>query len=178
MTNRWLQRLGEIRRAEEEDKSISMEAVQIVQIVQIVQKDTLGCASCHDTTFSSTFEQFGQFEQAETYGLSERDPPPASLAEAYLWLRRGPPDGVDDARWRSALTDGDRFLETWGSQAADLGWTGDDLFGLHPTAPLARYDAMGLVWLLRGRTVERLTATEATIRASAGTTLSFRRVVS
>ena len=34
------------------------------------------------------------------------------------------------------------------------------------------------MWVLHGRTVDALTATEATIRAFAGTTLSFRRVVS
>jgi len=175
MTNRWLQRLAEIRRAEEEDKSMSTE---VVQIVQNVQKATIDSTSAHDATFSPIFGHFGHFGQAETSEHSEREPPPAGLAEAYLRLRRGPPDGVDDARWRSALTDSDRFMETWGSQAANLGWTGDDLFGLYSTAPLARYDAMGLMWLLRGRTVVALTATEATIRASAGTTLTLRKAAS
>jgi hypothetical protein len=69
-------------------------------------------------------------------------------------------------------------LETWGSQAANLGWTANDLFGLHPIAPLARYDAKGLVWLLHGRPVVVLTETEATIQASSGAMLSFQRTVS
>jgi hypothetical protein len=68
-------------------------------------------------------------------------------------------------------------VETWGSQAADLGWIANDLFGLHPIAPLARYDAMGLLWLLHGRPVVSLTATEATIQSSSGATLSFQRAV-
>jgi hypothetical protein len=40
-------------------------------------------------------------------------------------------------------------------------WTADDLFGLHPTVPLSRVDAMGLVWLLKGKRVTLLTETEA-----------------
>jgi hypothetical protein len=100
----------------------------------------------------------------------------ATLAKAYLRLRRGPPDGVDDARWRAALTDGDAFMETWGDQAEALGWTTADLFGLHPKAPLSRYEAMGLFWLLRGRPVMFLTRTEAIIRTPTGATLTFRRM--
>jgi hypothetical protein len=99
-----------------------------------------------------------------------------TLAEAYLRLRRGPPEGVDDARWRAALTDGDAFMETWGDQAEALGWTAADLFGLHPKAPLSRYEAMGLFWLLRGRPVMFLTRTEAIIRTPTGATLTFRRM--
>jgi hypothetical protein len=57
----------------------------------------------------------------------------------------------------------------WGAKALELGWTGEDLFGLDPVAPMARYDAIGLVWLLRGREhVSELTATHA--RLSGGNT--------
>jgi hypothetical protein len=55
------------------------------------------------------------------------------------------PDRVEDCeRWRQAVTDGGTFLAKWGEQALALGWTVDDLFGLHPVAPLARYDAIRL----------------------------------
>ncbi len=97
--------------------------------------------------------------------------------EALTELENHRPQGVGEARWREALKDGRRFVETWGSQAADLGWIANDLFGLHPIAPLARYDAMGLLWLLHGRPVVSLTATEATIQSSSGATLSFQRAV-
>jgi hypothetical protein len=54
-------------------------------------------------------------------------------------------------------------------QAAALGWTARDLFGLHmpPEHPhpsydrLCRYDQTGLDWLLCGRPVVALTATSA-----------------
>lgn len=63
-----------------------------------------------------------------------------------------------------------------------FGWTVPELFGLHPVpeqpAPnydrLARLDDMGLVWLLQGRTVVALTATEATILCSSGATVKYR----
>jgi hypothetical protein len=59
----------------------------------------------------------------------------------------------DSQRWLLACIDADRFFYRWGQQAVDLGWTNEDIFALHPSAPLARYDAMGLAWLLQGRTV-------------------------
>jgi len=125
------------------------------------------------------FERSEHFERSagdiETdAGVSAATP----FAEALTELENHRPQGVGEARWREALKDGRRLLETWGSQAANLGWTANDLFGLHPIAPLARYDAMGLLWLLHGRPVVSLTATEATIQASSGATLSFQRAVS
>jgi hypothetical protein len=47
------------------------------------------------------------------------------------------------------------------SGAERLGWMAVELFGLHPDAPMARYDRMGLIWLLQGEHVVALTATEA-----------------
>jgi hypothetical protein len=53
------------------------------------------------------------------------------------------------------------FLDAWGVQAARLGWTVDDLFGLDPGAPMSRYDRMGLLWMLKGYRVVALTSSEA-----------------
>jgi len=143
--------------------------VQNVQNVQNVTNDIK----------SIPFERFEHFERfpgdIETdAGVSAA----TAFAEALTELENHRPQGVGEARWREALKVGRRFLETWGSQAANRGWTANDLFGLHPIAPLARYDAMGLVWLLHGRPVVALTTTEATIQASSGATLSFQRAMS
>jgi hypothetical protein len=124
-----------------------------VQNVQNVQNAT---SNNPHTTDSIPFGPFGR-----SRGDIEIDPgvqaaPP--FAEALTALQALPPQGVDEFRWREALNDGRRFLETWGSRAANLGWTANKLFGLHPIAPLARYDAKGLVWLLHGRPVVALTA--------------------
>jgi hypothetical protein len=48
------------------------------------------------------------------------------------------------------------------------GRTAEEFFGLHPKAPMARYDRMGLIWMLKGERVVALTATAA--RLSGGLT--------
>jgi hypothetical protein len=49
------------------------------------------------------------------------------------------------------------------------------LFGLHPAAPIGRYDAMGLVPLLNGRNVISIAPDRATIAARSGGTLTYYR---
>ena len=87
------------------------------------------------------------------------------LAEVYqkamVAIEAACPNGVPVERWQRALADAGSFFALWGDTAERLGWTADDLFGLHPTAPLSRMDHMGLIWLLKGERVVRLTATEA-----------------
>jgi hypothetical protein len=86
------------------------------------------------------------------------------------------PQLVERDRWQQAIRDAGGFLATWGAQAHALGWTARDLFGLHPVPDrpasnhkrLSRYDAMGLIWLLQGRAVVALTATEAAIQGATG----------
>ena len=86
---------------------------------------------------------------------------PAPYRAAYADLCACCPAGVPVGRWQWALADGARFLGEWGGAAERLGWTANDLFGLHPTVPLSRMDHMGLCWLLKGQRVVLLTATEA-----------------
>jgi hypothetical protein len=96
------------------------------------------------------------------------------LGGALTTLAAYCPDRIDADRWRQAVEDGRRFLAEWGEQAAALAWGPAGLFGLHPTAPMARYDCMGLVWLLRGRRVVALTDTAATIKTETGAVM-YRR---
>ena len=56
-----------------------------------------------------------------------------------------------------------------------LGWDVLDLFGVDHRAPLARYDAMGLVPLLHGRRVVELHADKAVIEDHQGQRTSFAR---
>jgi hypothetical protein len=63
----------------------------------------------------------------------------------------------------------------WGRQADALGWSATEVLGLDPIAPLARYDNMGLVWLLHGCPVVALTQHTATIRMATGNHLTFYR---
>jgi hypothetical protein len=96
---------------------------------------------------------------------------PAPFAGAFAALASTAPEHLSTDRWRLFLDDSPAFLDQWGEQAAALGWTADDLFGLDSVAPLARYDRMGLLWMLKGERVVALTAAAA--RLSAG--LSFYR---
>jgi hypothetical protein len=97
-------------------------------------------------------------------------------------LRTACPDLVEVGCWHQAIGDADRFLTAWDAQAHALGWTARELFGLHPIpthpAPsyqrLSRYDATGLIWLLRGRPVIALTETDAAIQ-SAGAVVKYRK---
>jgi hypothetical protein len=69
--------------------------------------------------------------------------------------------GVPIERWHQFIKDAGIFMDQWGCEAEQLGWRAEELFGLHPDAPMARYDRMGLCWLLKGERVVALTATEA-----------------
>jgi hypothetical protein len=72
------------------------------------------------------------------------------------------PATVPLARIRLFERDADAFLRVWGAKALELGWTGEELFGLDVVKPMARYDGMGLVWFLQGRAlVTELTAAHA-----------------
>jgi hypothetical protein len=107
-----------------------------------------------------------------------------SLAQAFDALERRCPDYVDAIRWQTAVKDGRRFLDQWVEQAQALGWSAHDVFGLHepPERPdpsyqrLSRRDAIGLVWLLQGGSVTRLTADTAMVATErTGTVLAVRR---
>ncbi|WP_457492262.1 hypothetical protein [Tardiphaga sp. P5_C7] len=89
---------------------------------------------------------------------------------------RDPVDGFSMERWRLLLCDGESFLSKWGQAAFGLGWTALDLFGVHPAAPAARMDVLGLIMTLSGGEVVNLTVGSATMRRRSGAVLTFRRV--
>ncbi|CCE11418.1 conserved hypothetical protein [Bradyrhizobium sp. STM 3843] len=118
------------------------------------------------------FGRFGRF------GRTSR-----SLDGAFAALERRCPERVELDRWRQAVADSRRFLGRWGDQAAALGWTASDLFGLHqvPEDPaptyrrLSRDDETGLVWLLQGRHVVALTKETAAIEQRTGVLTIYRK---
>ena len=89
--------------------------------------------------------------------------------------RRGPADWLSHDQWRGLRSDAENFLTRWGSAAHLLGWTALDLFGVHPIAPAARFDVMGLIPILKGAEVLALTSQTATMRRLSGAVQSFRR---
>jgi hypothetical protein len=110
-------------------------------------------------------------------------PLPDRYESVYSALESGCPALVPVDRWQRCVEDGRRFLARWGEQADALGWTARDLFGLdtppakpHPSySRLSRYDATGLIWLLRGRRVIALTEATAAIQNPTGAVTVYRR---
>ncbi len=96
---------------------------------------------------------------------------PIIYASEFARLQAHPPAEVPRERWDQFINDAGLFLDRWGRQAEALGWRPDELFGLHPDAPMARYDRMGLIWMLRGEAVLEISDTAA--RLSGG--LAFYR---
>jgi hypothetical protein len=114
-----------------------------------------------------------------TTGFEEgaASPLPADCPSEWqaIWkeLKRSePPSWASAERWRELAADAEGFLMTWGNTADRLGWTTLDLFGVHPTAPTARFDVMGLIPILRGRSVCVLTEKTATIECKSGAKLT------
>ena len=119
----------------------------------------------------------GIYERAQ----AERSPNP--YASALAALRAKCPAFVPGDRWHQAVADARAFISKWGARVQALGWTAHDLFGLSPMperpAPsyrrLSRYDATGLIWLLRSRPVVALTETTAAIQGATAV-LTYRKL--
>ena len=101
---------------------------------------------------------------------------PREWAEGFARLDcTDPPPGFSPSRWRQIIGDGGLFLDKWAKQAAALGWTAVDVFGVNPAAPAVRYDGMGLVPLIGGNRVIAISADSAKLESAAGNIQTFRR---
>lgn len=99
---------------------------------------------------------------------------PREWAEGFARLDTAKPLlGFSCDRWRQLIDDGGRFLDQWANQAAALGWTAVDVFGLHRDAPAARLDGIGLVALIRGGEIVAIDSDHATIRMPSGNCLTY-----
>jgi hypothetical protein len=116
-----------------------------------------------------TYFRIAQSVEIEVSALAEWNAILAGLK------RRGSADWLSHEQWRGLLTDAENFLTRWGGAAQLLGWTSLDLFGVHPSAPAARFDVMGLIPILNGAEVLALTSQTATMRRLSGAVLTFHR---
>ena len=108
--------------------------------------------------------------------ISVPDGVPEAWAQGVCDLLVMPPHPAwTDEDWQTIREDALQFLQQWAAQAHRLGWEALDLFGVHPTNPIVRFDCMGLVPLLRGRAVSALTKDSAAIKTASGRSLTFRR---
>jgi hypothetical protein len=141
---------------------------------KIPQKQSLAPKVTKVTGVTDVFEDTDVEERAALieYGANvARD-----WAEGFARLDlSAPPQGFGDARWRTVVNDGGRFLDRWADEAARLGWQATDVFGVHPIAPSTRFDAMGLVPIIGGGEVISINERSATILSPGGQLLVYMR---
>ena len=101
---------------------------------------------------------------------------PSEWAEGFTRLQViRPPAGVAVWRWHQVIDDAGRFLDGWAVQATALGWRTLDVSGVHGAKPVERFDAAGLVWLLRGAKVVAITEKTAKVKTASGAAQTFSR---
>jgi len=112
----------------------------------------------------------------ERAAIIEANGVPREWAEGFATLCTMPrPAAYTPQRWQQLVDDAGRFLDSWGWQAAGLGWKALDAFGVNPDASECRYDCMGLVPLLQGRPVLAITASTARINCGNGVSQTYVR---
>ena len=100
---------------------------------------------------------------------------PREWAEGFSRLDcTKPPSGFPLPQWRQIINDGGLFLDQWAHQAAALGWTALDVFGVNPANPAVRYDGMGLVPLIRGYRIIAISADRTRIETPSGNVQTYR----
>jgi len=118
---------------------------------------------------------------AQDQGFDEPDHLAAAALTGWRRALGGWSDGLarlsnPDPRWQQLLHDAQTFLTSpWAPRAMALGWEERALFGLHPRAPFARYEARGLVPALEGRRLLCLSESCAAMQAPSGARLSLYR---
>ena len=86
------------------------------------------------------------------------------------------PSGFPSRRWDQLRRDVADFpASPWAMEAARLGWTDLDLFGVDAERPYARLDGLGLVPALDGCKIVALSAEGAILETPGGARQSYRR---
>ncbi|MBF0414142.1 MAG: hypothetical protein HQL79_00015 [Magnetococcales bacterium] len=88
------------------------------------------------------------------------------------------PGDIPRERWEAITRAASAFADRWAKEASSLGWTTEEVFGVHRAGPMVRFGSMGLVFLLADprTTLESLDADKATFLAGdRGARQTFRR---
>ncbi len=94
---------------------------------------------------------------------------PRAWADGFARLCTLPrhPD-YTETRWQGLIDDAGLFLDLWATQVDGLGWSTQEVFGVHHAKPETRIDLMGLVPCIDGRKVIAVSADSATIETLTG----------
>jgi hypothetical protein len=86
------------------------------------------------------------------------------------------PKSIGRRDWEAMTRAANSVLRRWGRQLAAFGWTTADVFGVHPTKTMERYDHAGLIrYLVDGSDVVVVTADHAVVRRRGGSPLKYYR---
>ncbi|MBF0632753.1 MAG: hypothetical protein HQL89_17470 [Magnetococcales bacterium] len=74
------------------------------------------------------------------------------------------PEDISPRQWELIVKAAGMFADRWAAKAYSLGWTTEEVFGVHHSGPMVRFGSMGLVFLLADprTTLESLDAEKAT----------------
>lgn len=105
---------------------------------------------CETGTISDKLEVSTLAGQRNHHGtVDDGVPPDWSSGLAKLRSMRQPSD-IPLQRWLAILKAATIFQAKWAATAAKLGWTVEQVFGVHYAAPTKRFDAAGLLMSLAG----------------------------
>ena len=157
-------------------------------------KARLKLAKVHDadTNFSPTLAKLSPAESAENLNFSRfsrfsrprrqdsNSPTPPALVTEWrvgveMLLSMSQPRAYPSGEWAFLLDDADRFMKRWAVQAYGLGWQSWEIWGVSRVAPRFRFDAMGLVLVLKGARIAAITADAAVIEMRTSNLLRFYR---
>lgn len=85
------------------------------------------------------------------------------------------PADISKARWFRVIHDAEYFIDQWAAQAARLGWSTLEVFGVNRIGTGHRFDGRGLLASLNGRQVISISRDSARVSTSHAGALVFRR---
>jgi len=138
---------------------------------------TTGTTGTTRTMPATAFDQAHRDNIEERAAIVEYDACiPRVWAEGFARLQHSDrPKGMDAKGWEQLIEDSGLFLDRWGKEAHQLGWSAADLFGVRVDESGTRCKRAGLAMLIRGGEVVSIGRDHATIRLPHGPTLIYLR---
>jgi hypothetical protein len=131
-----------------------IDARERVRVAPLVRIGSVPRPNWTNRTNRTGAEDAGQALAERAAVIAEGAKVPLDWARGFAKLESLPPPvGVELPEWLAVVSAAGRFLDQWGAQAAALGWTAEELFGLDPASPLNRLDPHGAAFFLAGANV-------------------------
>lgn len=125
-------------------KSLKLQSLQKLQ----VKNSKTGKAANRPVAKAVTSSDDPDAAALEERKAMAADSVPERYLDGWARLQLQRPVGVDEARWRQAINDAGRFLDIWGTLAAELGFTPGDVLDVPRSGKPG-----GLAWFANGSLV-------------------------